>query len=54
MPETSKENRSQDEAKEDARVAIDGGATKITLQRKADNGNWDIRITIPDPAGPGV
>lgn len=46
MAETSKNDRSPDDAKADAKGAIESGATKVTLTRKP-NGNWDVKITKP-------
>jgi len=46
MPDTSKNDRSPDDAKADVAAAIQGGATKLTLQRKA-SGNWDLKFTTP-------
>jgi hypothetical protein len=51
MADTSKNDRSPADAKADAKAAITGGATKLTLQRNA-GGNYDLKITMPDPAGP--
>lgn len=51
MPDTSKENRSSDDARTDAETAINEGATKIVLRRNTDTGNWDITITKPAPTG---
>ena len=46
MADTEKKNCSPDEAKADAREAINAGATKVALARKED-GNWDLKITKP-------
>jgi hypothetical protein len=46
MPVTEKNDRTSAQAKEDAKEAINAGATKVTLERK-ENGNWDLKITQP-------
>jgi len=55
MPDTNKNDLSPDDAKADAKAAIEAGATNLTLERKADTGNWDLKFTTPPAAaGPGV
>lgn len=46
MAENTQENRSPDEAKADAKAAIMGDATKVTLKLQ-DDGNWTVTITTP-------
>jgi hypothetical protein len=50
MPETTKENRSPDEAKADSSAAINAGATKVALKLQGD-GNWKVTVTTPIGAG---
>jgi len=46
MAETTQADRTPDQAKADAKSALDGGATKIVLTRQAD-GNWTVTVTKP-------
>lgn len=46
MADEVKPNRSPDEAKADAKAAIEAGATKVVAKRQAD-GTWTMTITTP-------
>jgi hypothetical protein len=46
VPETTQENRTPDQAKADARAAINEDAIKVTLKLQ-DDGNWTITVTTP-------
>jgi hypothetical protein len=46
MAETTQQDRSPDQAKADAKAAINADATKVTLKLQ-DDGNWTIAVTTP-------
>lgn len=46
MAESTQADRTPDQAKVDAKTALDAGATKIVLTLQ-DDGNWTIKVTQP-------